>query len=128
MIVDTDILIWAMRGNIEASEYLDSIEDIFISDTTYMELVQGTKNKKEFRNLCKTLKEMNIRRIPIDIDISEKAVLLVENFAHSHSMQLADALIGATAIKNNMPFSTGNKKHFEQIPHLDLHIFKISSK
>ena len=48
MLVDTDVLIWVSRGNKKAIEYLDQIEQIFISDVTYMELIQGLRiNKKQ---------------------------------------------------------------------------------
>lgn len=124
MLVDTDILIWALRGSDKASEYIDGLDEIFISDVTYMELVQGTASKQEFRALQKTLAEIEAVRIPISDDISAKAVSLVEEFSHSHSMQLADALIAATAIICDVPLSSGNKKHFEQIPSLKLFVFK----
>lgn len=124
MLVDTDIIIWALRGNEIASDYIDTLDEVFISDITYMELVQGTKSKKEFRNLLKSLQDIEVNRITITEKISSKAVELVEDFAHSHSMQLADALIAATAIIHELPLSTGNKKHFEQIPSLELHIFR----
>lgn len=124
MLVDTDILIWSLRGDETASTYIDSLDEVIISDVTYMELVQGTKSKKEFKDLIITLESIEAQRLVITDSISLKAVELVEQFAHSHSMQLADALIAATAIIHNLPFASGNKKHFEHIPSLELHIFK----
>lgn len=35
-------------------------------------------------------------------------------------IELADLLIGATAISNSVPLATLNKKHFERIPNLVL--------
>lgn len=90
-----------------------------------MELVQGTESKKEFRDLKKTLEKIDAERISVSDDISKKAVELVEGFAHSHAMQLADALIAATAMIYQLPLSSGNRKHFEQIPHLDFYAFRI---
>jgi predicted nucleic acid-binding protein len=127
MIVDTDVFIWAMRGKIQALEFLDSLDCIYISDVTYMELTQGTRSKKEFRELKKALDYMEVSIIPINTEISKKAVELVENFCHSHSMQLADALIGATAIIYKMPLSTGNIKHFSPIEKLEIEHFNIES-
>lgn len=125
MIIDTDIIIWSLRGGEKASDYIDSLPEIYISDVTYMELVQGTESKKEFRDLKKTLEKIGAERISVSDSISKKAVELVEEFAHSHSMQLADALIAATAIVCEMPLSSGNRKHFEQIPLLDFHAFRV---
>lgn len=125
MIIDTDIIIWSLRGGEKASEYIDSLEGIYISDVTYMELVQGTASKKEFRDLKKTLEKIGVERISVSESISKKAVELVEEFAHSHAMQLADALIAATAMIYQLPLSSGNRKHFEQIPHLDFYAFRV---
>jgi len=125
MLVDTDVLIWVSRGNKKAIEYLDHIEQIFISDVTYMELIQGAKNKYEANSIDKTLKNMNVRRLPIKQSISDIAVSLVRIYFHSHSMQLADALIAATAMHHNIELTSGNAKHFKAIEGLVIHKFQI---
>lgn len=51
MIIDTDILIWFLRGNEKARQAVLDNSGFSISAVTYMELVQGMKNKKEFRVL-----------------------------------------------------------------------------
>ena len=48
-------------------------------------------------------------------NISAKAMFYVEQHFLSHSLQLADALIGATAVVNGLPILTGNIKHYEVI-------------
>lgn len=53
--------------------------------------------------------------------ISELAVALVRRYFHSHSMQLADALIAATALEYGFALATGNAKHFEVVEGLALH-------
>ncbi|PID50576.1 MAG: VapC toxin family PIN domain ribonuclease [Proteobacteria bacterium] len=124
MLLDTDIIIWSLRGNDSATDYIDSLDEIFISGITYMELIQGTKSKKECRDLIKTLDAIEVQSIPISENISSQAITLVKTFAHSHSMQLADSLIASTAIIHNLPFTSGNKKHFEQIPELKFYVFR----
>ncbi len=64
MLLDTDIIIWSLRGNDSATDYIDSLDEIFISDITYMELIQGTKSKKECRDLIKTLDAIEAQSIP----------------------------------------------------------------
>ena len=44
----------------------------------------------------------------------------VEQHFLSHSMQLADALIGATAVSHGIPLITGNTKHYKIIKELEL--------
>ena len=124
MLIDTDVLIWVTRENEQAIEYLDKIDRIFISDVTYMELIQGAFNKHDANSIDKTLKEMNVKRLPIEKRISETAVSLVRTYFHSHSMQLADALIGATALEHNLELVSGNAKHFMVIEDLTVHKFQ----
>ncbi|MEZ5450323.1 MAG: type II toxin-antitoxin system VapC family toxin [Thiolinea sp.] len=124
MLVDTDIIIWSLRGAESATDFIDSLEEMYISDVTYMELVQGTVSKSEFRALQKTLDYIEVVRLPVTAEISAKAVELVELFTHSHAMQLGDALIAATALVHDLPLSSGNRKHFEPIPGLQLHVFR----
>ncbi|MEL6761822.1 MAG: PIN domain-containing protein, partial [Myxococcota bacterium] len=47
MLVDTDVLIWYMRGNPKAARALESLPDRALSAVTYMELVEGLRNKAE---------------------------------------------------------------------------------
>ena len=121
ILVDTDVLIWVTRKNPQASVFLDSFDDLAISDVTYMELIQGAKNKREAQAIDKTLKNMEVLRLPITSSISEHAVSLVRRYFHSHSMQLADALIAATALEHGLGLATGNIKHFEVVEKLQLH-------
>lgn len=121
ILVDTDVLIWVTRKNSHACDFLDTFDEIAISDVTYMELIQGAKNKREAQAIDRSLKNMGVSRLPINDNISERAVNLVRRYFHSHSMQLADALIAATALEYGLALATGNAKHFEVVEDLHLH-------
>ena len=45
MIFDTDVMIWAFRGNEKALDAIDNAPSRAISAVTYMELLQGVRNK-----------------------------------------------------------------------------------
>jgi len=45
MIFDTDIFIWIQRGSVKAARLLENCNERFIAVQTYMELMQGAKNK-----------------------------------------------------------------------------------
>jgi len=107
MLVDTDVLIWYLKGNDKAYKIIENSNNFFISVVTYMELVQGMRNKKELNNLRKALHIWNAQILYISEEISAKAMFYVEQHFLSHSMQLADALIGATAIAYGNPVLTG---------------------
>ena len=124
MIVDTDVIIWYMRDHPMAVKLLDSNKGFLISVITYMELVQGMKNKGELKALKTALQLWKVKILQIDETISIKAMFYVEQYFLSHSMQLADALIASTAILHQLPLHTGNTKHFTLFKDIDLHPFQ----
>ena len=123
MLVDTDVLIWYLRGNEKARETIDGLPSFSISVVTYMELVQGMRNKRELTELRRALRDWKAKIIYINEEISSKAMFLVERHFLSDSMQLADALIASTALTNGMPILTGNEKHYKVLTQLDIDVF-----
>jgi len=124
MLIDTDVLIWYMRGNEKAYKRIEKESNFFISVVTYMELVQGMRNKTELICLRKSLHEWNTKVLYISEDISAKAMFYVEQNYLSHSLQLADALIGATAVVYGQPILTGNDKHYKMIKDIQINKFR----
>src|SRR3990172_3157571 len=124
MIIDTDVLIWYMKGNEKAYEVIDSSVTLFISVVTYMELVQGMRNKTELVNLRKALLGWNAHILYISEEISAKAMFYVEQHYLSHSIQLADALVGATAIAYGYPLLTANDKHYKVMKDIQIEKFR----
>ena len=120
LLVDTDVLIWYLRGNERAYEAIESLKGFSISVITYMELVQGMRNKHELNSLRQALRGWNAGVIYLSEEISAKAMFYVEQHFLSHSLQLADALIGASAISHGIPLLTGNEKHYNILSDLEL--------
>jgi len=124
VIIDTDVLIWYMRGNERAYQFIEKLSSFNISVVTYMELVQGMRNKNELNSLRKALNAWNAKVLYISEEISAKAMFLVEHHYLSHSVRLADALIGATAIHYGLPLVTANDKHYKIIKGLKVQKFR----
>lgn len=124
MIIDTDVLIWYMRGNEKAYEIIENSPPFFISVVTYIELVQGMRNKRELSNLRKALHGWNAKILYLSEEISAKAMFYVEQHFLSHSIQLADALIGATAIATGFPVLTANDKHYAIMKDIQIKKFR----
>ena len=124
MVIDTDVLIWYMKGNENAYNTIEELNSFFISVVTYMELVQGMRNKNELNHLRKALHAWNAKILYISEDISVKAMFFIEQHYLSHSIQLADALIGATAISRGLPILTGNDKHYKILKDLEIKKFR----
>jgi len=96
----------------------------FISVVTYMELVQGMRNKQELTLLRRAMRKWNAKILYINEDISAKAMFFVEQHFLSNSIVLADALIGASAISNGLKLLTGNIKHYKILKNIELESFK----
>ena len=126
MIVDTDVLIWYSRGYQNAIEFLHGLDRFWLSVVTYMEIIQGVRNKQELNAFKKALGILNAQVIQIDELTSTKAMFYVEQYALSHSMELADALIGATAVNRQLPLITGNEKHYKHLPEIEIQKFLIN--
>lgn len=124
MLVDSDVLIWASRGNSKAVRKLDKETGFSISAVTYMELCQGMRNKTELASFKKALKIWKVQIIPIDESISYQAMFFIERYCLSHSLYLADALIAATATNLGEPLLSANTKHYSMIPEITLKSFK----
>ena len=124
MIFDTDVLIWFFRGNTTAAEFLERQTDRQVSIVSIMELYQGSRNRDESRVIRRFFQENAFRIIPINEAISHMAVTLIEDHAQNNGLQVADALIAATARETASILATGNTKHFRSIPGLELKAFQ----
>ncbi len=124
MIIDTDVIIWNLRGNLNAKKIINKNIPFSISVVTYMELVQGMRNKQELSIFIKQLTAWGVNIIQINDDISTRAMIYVEEYALSHSMELADSLIAATCVNNSEILLTANDKHYKYIPNIQIEKFK----
>lgn len=125
MLIDTDIIIWNMRGYLKAAEWISSQKKICISSVTLMELVQGMRNKKELEALDKTTGLWSTKVIPLNESICKITLKLLRNYSLSHGLRMADAMIAATAIRHKLKLATANTKHYKGIAELEVVPFRI---
>ncbi|MBL4774512.1 MAG: type II toxin-antitoxin system VapC family toxin [Mariprofundus sp.] len=124
ILIDTDVIIWHMRGNENARTAIYHIEKPVISIITQMELVQGLRNKQEQVMLHRFLEQLVFEVLPVTDVISHRALFLMEEWGLSHQMLMADAMIAATAIEHGLPLLSGNGKHYRFLKMLTLEGFK----
>jgi predicted nucleic acid-binding protein len=110
MIFDTDVLIWASRGNERAARAIDAVPDRALAIVSLMELIEGARSKLEARQIKQSLHQLQFRVLPLSEAIGAAAAALIEQHALAHGIELADALIAATAMKTGLSFCTGNAK------------------
>ena len=128
MIIDTDVLIWYLRGNNKAKDIVEDNIPFSISVVTYMEIIQGMKNKEEFKIFQKQMLKWNTKIIQINQEISSRAMFYVQEYSLNHSMMLADALIAATVVQNSEILITANDKHYKFIPNIECKKFSPGIK
>jgi predicted nucleic acid-binding protein len=124
LIIDTDVLIWYLRGNARARKTVEGHIPFSISVITYMELIQGMKSKNEFKLFQRQINRWNTDIIQIDKEISSRGMFYVQEYSLSHSMFLADALIAATVVQNSEKLLTANDRHYRFIPNIECLKFK----
>jgi len=128
-LIDTDIIIFALRGDKTVLAKFEENKNIPISISmiTYAELVFGAKRSQNERT--NMLKVNRIREI---YPVEELNIGIMELFAdikakmYSKAMRIEDMdlFIAATAIYNNLTLVTNNTKHFKNIPLLKLENWK----
>ena len=128
-LIDTDIIIFALRGDKTVLAKFEENKNIPISISmiTYAELVFGAKRSQNERT--NMLKVNRIREI---YPVEELNIGIMELFAdikanmYSKAMRIEDMdlFIAATAIYNDLTLVTNNTKHFENVPVLKLENWK----
>lgn len=124
MIFDTDVLIWALRGNTRAASAINRADDLQVSIVSYMELIQGARNKRELHATQKALAELEFEILPLSENIGHRASIYMEEYALKSNIGLADALIAATAIEKGLTLCTANTKDYKAISEISLKAFR----
>jgi predicted nucleic acid-binding protein len=124
MLIDSDVLIWYIRGNRNAQNAINNNIPFKISVINYMEIIQGMKDKRELKLSQKYLKKWSVNTIHISESISARAMFLAEDYFLSHSLELSDAIIASTALENQETILTGNDKHYKFIPNIQIEKFR----
>ena len=125
MLVDTDVLIWHLRGYPQATRRLDQLGALTISATSYLEVLQGLRNKAELTAVQKMMLKRQATMLPLTEAITRRAVVLMESLTLSHGVQMGDALIAATALEHGLPVLTANIKHFGAVDGLHVEAFAL---
>ena len=125
ILIDSDMLIWYTRGHPAAKARLAQINPWRISTITYLELAQGCRSKEELQRAKRGLATKKTEILPLTPAICERAMALIDAYALPSGLQLADALIAATAIEHDLALLTANTKHFAPIKGIRTERFEL---
>ncbi len=125
MIIDTDVLIWYLRGNPRARDLLASLghAERQVSVLAHMELCAGARGAGELREIDRMIEALFSRVLPIVEPVSALALRLMRRWAPTHGLRPIDAMVAATALGSKQALATGNARHFQMIPGLRIHRF-----
>lgn len=122
ILLDSDVVIDELRGNPRANSTLgQAIQNGHVLCTTpiaWAEVYAGIRKDEE---KPVSLFFGSIETIPLTAAIGRKAGDYLRRYQKSHSVQIADALIAATAFIEQLPLFTRNRKHY---PMADIEFFE----
>ena len=114
ILVDTDVLIDALRGYAPAASFLrDCSERIILSAIVVAELYAGVRGEKDEaeQTALENLLEL-FQVVPVRGDIARLGGLYFRDYGPSHGASLPDALVAATAVLEGAALKTLNVKHY----------------
>ena len=107
VLLDTDVLIDHLRGRRDLNT-----DDAAISVITRTELFAGNEPEEAAVNVLLE----DCEEVGVDASIARRA----GRIKRDTGLQIADALIAATALEHELVLMTRNRRHFERVPGLDL--------
>jgi len=114
-LIDTNILVDAMRGYPKAVDFVNNI-DIRVSIIVLLELIKGATSKESLNLITNYFEDLDV--VYLDLGTQELALSLYKEYRLINAFDINDALIAATALKNNLKLVTKNTKHFKMIKKL----------
>ena len=111
MLIDTDVMIDFLRGNPKAVTLIKTHSaHIILSSIVVAELYAGVRGNKELEILDSLLSLFRI--IPVSPELARQGGLFKKEYAQSHGVGLADAIIAASAKAEQADLKTLNVKHY----------------
>jgi predicted nucleic acid-binding protein len=121
ILLDSDVIIAWLRGDDPFAEMIPELlekgEALTWTPVSVAEIFAGVRKgeERQVENLFLVLETLVLSH-----EIGRKAGRYLHIYARSHGVELADALIAATAHVHNMPLWTLNRKHY---PMRDIRLF-----
>jgi predicted nucleic acid-binding protein len=124
MLFDSDVIIWLLRQNEAAATMIEEAEEVAISVVTYMEVMRGLRDRHAKRETQFMLDDYGFTKLALTESIGQRASHYVEESALQPGLEIADALIAATAAEHGLVLCTANLKHYRSIKGIELLAFR----
>jgi predicted nucleic acid-binding protein len=117
MLFDTTILVDYLRGRQEAIDLFEAQRTRpKVSVVSTFELFAGVRNRREEQKTEQLLSQAVL--LPVTRDIAKRGGVFARLYEASHSVEMADALIAATAEHHGLGLAALNVKRFPTFPKL----------
>jgi predicted nucleic acid-binding protein len=114
LLVDTDVLVDFFRGYHKAVDFINvQSSRIVLSSVAVAELYAGVTSDNEIAALDRFISLFRV--VSVSPEIAKAGGLYKRKYGKSHGVGLADAILAATAEKENAELTTLNIKHFPMI-------------
>ena len=114
VLVDTDVMVDFLRGHPKAVALVKTHSDrIILSGIVVAELYAGVRDDGELQALDALISLFHVD--PISASVARQGGLYRREYAKSHGVGLADAIVAATAEARNADLKTLNTKHYPTI-------------
>lgn len=114
LLVDTDVMVDFLRGQIMACALInDHSKRIILPSIVVAELYAGVRGDQDLATLDRLLSLFRI--VPMSTEMARQGGLFKRDYAKSHGVGLADAIVAATATVENADLKTLNVKHYPMI-------------
>lgn len=124
VLFDTDVIIWALRGNARAAAAIDGADSLRLSVVSYMEVVRGVRDKREMRATRTALANLEFQILPLSENIGHRAAVYLEEYAFKSNIGVPAALIAATAVEERQLLCTANARDYRAISEIELNVFR----
>ena len=122
-LLDSDIIIWHLRGRKEITEMLKDLQRSGLpacSAISVLEVQLGVKTKDEEGKTNRFLDSLKV--IDVNMDIAKIAAQLIRQYkAKGVTMDITDSIIASTCILHDLILVTYNRKHYP-ISELKFHL------
>ena len=109
ILLDTTVLIDALRGHRPALDYLRGLEEPpACSELTRVEVLRGVRRPE--REATEALMR-SLRWVGVDQEIARRAGVLGRTWHRSHALSTVDLVIAATALELGAELATSNTRH-----------------
>jgi predicted nucleic acid-binding protein len=113
-LLDSDIIIWHLRGRKEITEMLRDLQKFGLpgcSAISVIEVQLGVKTRDEEEMTSHFLGSLKVFEVNLGI-ANQAAQLIRENKAKGVTIDIPDAIIASTCILNSLILVTYNRRHY----------------